>query len=46
MYIPVESYVTPSQSKESHAVIVTVEDELLLIVRSNVTVLSQPFDPV
>ena len=42
MYIPVESYVIPSQSNESHAVIVTVNEELLFIVRSNVTVLSHP----
>ena len=47
MYIPVESYVIPSQSKESQAVIVTVDDEETpLIVRSRVTVLSQPFTSV
>ena len=42
MYCPDVVYVTPSQSKLSHEVIVTVDVKELFIVKSNVTVLSQP----
>ena len=35
-------YVTPFQSKLSHAVISSEDDELLLIVKFNVAVESQP----
>ena len=46
VYIPVESYVIPSQSNESHAVTVTVFDSLKPTVRSKVTVLSHPFKSI
>ena len=42
VYRPVAVYVTPSQSKLSHAVTVIVLEELLLIVRFNTDTESQP----
>jgi len=42
VYIPVESYVTPSQIKLLHELIETVFVILIIIERSKVTVLSQP----
>ena len=39
-------YVTPSQSYESQEIIINVEVELLFIVKSKVTVLSQPLRSV
>ena len=41
VYTPVVSYIIPSQSKKSQKVKLNVDNELELIVRSSVTVLSQ-----
>ena len=42
VYVPLSVYVTPFQSKLSHAVASSEDDELLLIVKFNVAVESQP----
>ena len=42
VYIPEEEYDTPSHKKLSHAMIVLSSDELLLIVKFNVCIESQP----